>query len=126
MQITCRFEEDNCYFLKNKSMDFDCKLVLKKVSEKHSNLHQKCSQNCIRNVCKMVQKLCAKTVCKLCCKNCTFCVSKKVLQSDANEHFTYDSSRARKQTNKQTNKQTKTPIGVREKRFRKDGDEGEF
>ena len=24
------------------------------------------------------------------------------------------------------NKQTKTPIGVREKRFRKDGDEGEF
>ena len=101
-------------FLKQTSMDFDCKLVLKKVSEKHSNLHQKCSQNCIRNVCKMVQKLCAKTVCKLCCKNCTFCVSKKVLQSDANEHFTYASSRARKQTNKQTNKQKH--LSVLEKR----------
>lgn len=70
----------------------------------------------------MVQKLCAKTVCKLCCKNCTFCVSKKVLQSDANEHFTRVSSRARKQTNEQTNK---TPIGVREKVDRKDEEEEE-
>ena len=35
-------------------------------------------------------------------------------------------ARVNKQTNKQTNEQTKTPIGVREKRFRKDGDEGEF
>ena len=32
----------------------------------------------------------------------------------------------RARVNKQTNKQTKTPIGVRENRFRKDGDEGEF
>ena len=71
----------------------------------------------------MMQKLCAKTVCKLCCKNCIFCVSKKVLQSDANEHFTYASSRARKQTNEQT----KTPIGVREKVYRKDeGEEENF
>ena len=123
-------------FLKKISMTFDCKLILKKGVRKahqnvskctpnciknHSKLHQKCSQNCIRNVCKIVSQLCAKTVCKLCCKNCTFCVSKKVLQSDANEHFTRVSSRARKQTNKQTNK---TPIGVREKRCRKDEDEG--
>ena len=32
----------------------------------------------------------------------------------------------RARVNNPTNKHTKTPIGVREKRFRKDGDEGEF
>ncbi len=36
-----------------------------------------------------------------------FLCQKKVLQSDANEHFTRVSSRARKQTNKRTNKRTK-------------------
>ena len=73
-----------------------------------SKLYQKCMQNG------------AEIVCKLCCKNSIFCVSKKVLQSDANEHFTRVSSRARKQTNKRTNKQTnKTPYGVMEKMYRK-------
>ena len=57
----------------------------------------------------------AQIACKLCCKNCIFCVPKKVLQSDANEHFTHASSRARKQTNKRTNKQTKH-LSVLEKR----------
>lgn len=57
-----------------------------------------------------------------------------MLQSDANEHFTRVSSRARKQTNEQTNKQTnkrtneqtnKTPYGVMEKMYRKEDAEGE-
>lgn len=86
------------------------KKALQFASKMQSKLYQKCMQNG------------AKTVCKLCCRNCTFCVSKKVLQSDANEHFTYASSRARKQTNEQTNKNT--PNGVIEKIERKDGDDG--
>ena len=107
-----------------------CQNALQIASKKHSKLHQKCSQNCIRNVRKMVQKLCAKTVCKLCCKNCIFLYQKKVLQSDANEHFTRVSSRARKQTNEQTNKRTneqtnKTPYGVMEKMYRKEDAEEE-
>lgn len=66
----------------------------------------------------MVQKQCANCV----AETALFVCQKKVLQSDANEHFTYASSRARKQTNEQTNK---TPIGVREKIDRKDEDEEE-
>ena len=63
-----------------------------------SNLYQKCTQNGAEIVCKncvqiVLQKL-------------HFLYQKKVLQSNANEHFTRVSSRARKQTNEQTNKQT--------------------
>ena len=54
-------------FLKQTSMDFDCKLVLKKVSEKHSNLHQNTLQIASKMQSKLYQKCmqnCAEIVCK--------------------------------------------------------------
>ena len=90
-------------FLKQISMYFDCKLVLKKVSEKFSNLHQKCSQNCIRNVCKMVQKQCANCV----AKTALFVYQKrccKVMQMNTLRML--PRARVNKQTNEQTNKNT--------------------
>ena len=72
-----------------------------------SKLYQKCMQNDAENVCKNSVQIVLQKLHFLCIK--------KVLQSDANEHFTYVSSRARKQTNKQTNKQKH--LSVLEKRY---------
>lgn len=77
MQITCRFEEDNCYFLKNKSMDFDCKLVLKKVSEKHSKLHQNTLQFASKMQSKLYQK-CMQNDAEIVCKNSVQIVLQKL------------------------------------------------
>ena len=66
---------------------------------------------------KIVQKNVCKNSVQIVLQKLHFCVSKKVLQSDANEHFTYASSRARKQTNKRTNKTNKQKhLSVLEKR----------
>ena len=83
------------------------KKALQIVSKMQSNLYQKCMQNCAENVCKNSVQIVLQKLHFLCIK--------KVLQSDANEHFTYVSSRARKQTNKQTNKQKH--LSVLEKRY---------
>ena len=85
---------------------------------------------CIKNAVKIVSEMYAKW-CRNCVqKQCANCVAKialfvcqkrccKVMQMNTLRML----SRAR--VNKQTNEQTnKTPIGVREKRFRKDEDEG--
>ena len=83
------------------------KKALQIVSKMQSNLYQKCMQNCAENVCKNSVQIVLQKLHFLCIK--------KVLQSDANEHFTYVSSRARKQTNKPTNKQKH--LSVLEKRY---------
>lgn len=77
MQTTCRFEEDNCYFLKNKSMDFDCKLVLKKVSEKFSKLHQNTLQFASKMQSKLYQK-CMQNDVEIVCKNSVQIVLQKL------------------------------------------------
>ena len=56
-----------------------------------SKLYQKCMQNGAEIVCKNSVQIVLQKLHFLC--------QKKVLQSDANEHFTRVSSRARKQTN---------------------------
>ena len=79
----------------------------------HSKLHQKALQIAPKMQSNLYQK-CTQNGAEIVCKNCVqivlqklhFLYQKKVLQSDANEHFTRVSSRARKQTNKRKNKQT--------------------
>ena len=98
------------------------KLVLKK--------YQKSSPICIKNAVKIVSEMYAKW-CRNCVqKQCANCVAKtalfvyqkrccKVMQMNTLRMI--PRARVNNQTNEQTNK---TPIGVREKRCRKDEDEG--
>ena len=74
-------------------------------------MYAKWCRNCVQKQC---ANCVAKTALFVCQKRCC-----KVMQMNTLRML--PRARVNKQTNEQTNK---TPIGVREKRFRKDGDEG--